>query len=132
MIVSLPLDVAVGVRLRDAEDAVDAVGAGPLVRRVVRRQNVLLLLHGVLLLLVLVARRRRRSVRDDRSCLRRDRANWAAIAASATVASMSMSAVSAVSAVTSVSVSVVANRFGFLGRLISHDSDVENVKKEKQ
>ncbi len=37
VIVSLPLNVAVGVGLRDAEDAVDAVRAWALVRRVVRR-----------------------------------------------------------------------------------------------
>ena len=37
VIVSLPFDVAVGVGLRDSKDSVDAVGAGPLVRRVVRR-----------------------------------------------------------------------------------------------
>ena len=42
VIVSLPFYVAVGVGLRDSEDSVDAVRAGPLVRRVVRRQDVLL------------------------------------------------------------------------------------------
>lgn len=123
VIVSLPFDVAVGVRLRDSKDSVDAVGAGPLVRRVVRRQDMLLLLHGMLLLLLLllvlvVASRGRRSVSDDRGRLRRDWANRPAIAAS--------SAVATVTPVTSVSVTVstvsmVADRFGFLRRFIPHN-----------
>lgn len=73
----------------------------------------LLLLHSVLLLLVLVvASRSGRSVSNDRSRLRRDRANRAAITSSA--------AITAVTSVTvSVStVSVMADRFGFFGCFI--------------
>lgn len=131
VIVSLPFDVAVGVRLRDSKDSVDAVGAGPLVRRVVRRQDMLLLLHGMLLLLLLllvlvVASRGRRSVSDDRGRLRRDWANRPAIAAS--------SAVATVTPVTSVSVTVstvsmVADRFGFLRRFIPHNPGRKKKKK---
>jgi hypothetical protein len=130
VIVSLPFDVAVGVRLRDSKDSVDAVGAGPLVRRVVRRQDMLLLLHGMLLLLLLllvlvVASRGRRSVSDDRGRLRRDWANRPTIAAS--------SAVAAVTPVTSVSVTVstvsmVADRFGFLRRFIPHNPGRKKTK----
>lgn len=132
VIVSLPFDVAVGVRLRDSKDSVDAVGAGPLVRRVVRRQDMLLLLHGMLLLLLLllvlvVASRGRRSVSDDRGRLRRDWANRPAIAAS--------SAVATVTPVTSVSVTVstvsmVADRFGFLRRFIPHNPGRKKKKKK--
>lgn len=51
MLVSLPLDIAVGIRLRDTEDSIDAVGSWPLpVRRIMRRKYVLLLLHGVMLI----------------------------------------------------------------------------------
>jgi hypothetical protein len=133
VIVSLPFDVAVGVRLRDSKDSVDAVGAGPLVRRVVRRQDMLLLLHGMLLLLLLllvlvVASRGRRSVSDDRGRLRRDWANRPTIAAS--------SAVAAVTPVTSVSVTVstmsmVADRFGFLRRFIPHNPGRKKINKNK-
>ena len=97
MLVAFPLNVAVGIRLRDAEDAVDAVGSGPLQRRVVRRQHVSVL--------VVQVRRHRsgRAVRYDRRRLR-DGADGAAVGA----------------------VAVVTDRLGLLGRLVPHDPDKAN------
>ena len=87
----------------------------------------LLLLHCVLLLLMLVvASRCRRSVSDDRSRLRRDWANRAAIAAS--------SAVATVTPVTSVSMSVpmsmMTDRFGLFCRFIPHNP-VQNYQNKQ-
>jgi hypothetical protein len=89
----------------------------------------LLLLHCVLLLLLMlvVASRCRRSVSDDRSCLRRDWANRAAIAASSAVATVTT--VTSVSM--SVSMSMVTDRFGFFRRFIPDDpAKYENNKND--
>lgn len=110
VIVALPLDVAVGIGLRDAENAVDAVRARALVRRVVRRQDVLLL-HAVLAVRVVAGGAR--SVSDHRGRLRRHGAHWSAVAAAVPAAAVT-------------SVTVVADRFRFLSCLVPHNSKPHN------
>lgn len=112
--IPFPLDVAIRIGLRDAQDAVDAIRAWPLVGRIVRREHVLLLLHAVMLLIV---GRSRWPVCDDRRRLRWHRAYRPAVASTAIM--------------TSTAASMMAHRLGLLRCFVPHDSERETPKKKQ-
>ena len=103
LIITFPFDVAIGVSLGDAKNAVDAVRTGPLQRWVVGREKMWTVL--LLLLLMLQVRRYwryRRAVRYHRRRLRYG-AHRAAVGAAVVAA-------------------VVTHRFRLLRRFVPHNS----------